>query len=58
MIKEPRLRKSSLSEETIKSLRELGEVLREIHNQLLLEGYVYKNGAFIEPHESKEIKQS
>lgn len=58
MKKEPYIKKSSLSDETIKSLRELGEVLMEIHLQLLADGYKYENGKFIEPNESKEINQS
>ena len=35
------------SDETIKSLTELGEVLRRIHNRLISEGYEIKNGHII-----------
>ncbi len=35
--------------ETVRALQEFGEVLREIHNRLLSEGYVYKNGKLYKP---------
>ena len=37
------------SDETIKSLTELGEVLRRIHNRLISEGYEIKDGVIIPP---------
>lgn len=44
-------RKSSLSDDTIASLVELGEVLREIHEKLIAQGYTYREGKFYEPGE-------
>jgi hypothetical protein len=38
-----------LGPETVRSLQELGELLRTINNRLLSEGYVFKNGKFIKP---------
>jgi hypothetical protein len=35
------------SEETIRSLQELGEAIRQIHNRLVAEGYVIKNGLIL-----------
>ncbi|MEI6480433.1 MAG: hypothetical protein WCO12_02850 [bacterium] len=35
---------SLLTDDTMKSLVELGEVLREIHNRLVSEGYTIENG--------------
>ena len=32
------------SDETIQSLKELGDVLRSIHNRLIAEGYTIKDG--------------
>jgi hypothetical protein len=52
-MKEVPIKKSNLNEETIHVMYELGEVLREIHVQLLSEGYVFKNGVLIKPDESK-----
>lgn len=44
-----------LSDETIKSLIELGEVLREIENRLLKEGKIkVKNGKVIWPETKKQ----
>jgi len=37
------------SEETMEGLRELGDVLQGIHNRLLAEGYVMKDGQLIKP---------
>ncbi len=37
----------SFSTETIGSLQELGEVIRGIHNRLVAEGYVIKNGLIL-----------
>lgn len=37
------------SEETMQSLRELGAVLQSIHNRLLAEGYIIKDGHLIKP---------
>lgn len=34
------------SEETAAALREYGEVLRDIHNRMISEGYVFHNGEF------------
>jgi hypothetical protein len=33
--------------ETIRSLQELGEAIRDIHNRLVAEGYVIKNGSIL-----------
>ena len=41
-----------LSEETIRSLQELGEVYRQIHRRLMSEGYIFQNGEFVKPGES------
>lgn len=48
--------KSEFTDETIQSLRDLGEVLRNIHNRLISEGYVLFNGKFIKPNENKSNK--
>ncbi|TWI96824.1 hypothetical protein JN11_03937 [Mucilaginibacter frigoritolerans] len=37
------------SEETMEALRELGAVLQGIHNRLLAEGYVMKDGQLMKP---------
>ena len=39
-----------LSEETIRAVRELGEILREIYNDKISEGYILKDGKFIKPN--------
>jgi len=41
------------SKETIQSLQELGEVLRQIHNRLLSEGYTIKDGEIFKPGASE-----
>lgn len=38
-----------LSQETIRSLHELGDVLREIHERLMSEGYIIVEGEFVKP---------
>jgi hypothetical protein len=38
-----------LSRETVESLQELGNLLRQIHTRLLSEGYVIKNGEVLKP---------
>ena len=38
-----------LSQETVHSLNEFGEVLREIHERLLSEGYIIKEGKIFKP---------
>jgi hypothetical protein len=38
-----------LSQETIKSLQELGEVYRQIHRRLISEGYIIQNGKIFKP---------
>lgn len=38
-----------LSQETIRSLHELGDALREIHDRLMSEGYTIADGEFVEP---------
>jgi hypothetical protein len=38
-----------LSQETIKSLQELGEVYRQIHRRLVSEGYIIQNGKIFKP---------
>ncbi len=42
------------TDEDIQSFVELGEVLRKIHNRLLSEGYVIKDGKIIAPPTKKE----
>lgn len=37
------------SDETLESLRELGEVIREIHDRLISEGYVIEGGEIYKP---------
>jgi hypothetical protein len=37
----------TLPEETIRAVRELGEILREIYNGKISEGYILKDGKFI-----------
>jgi hypothetical protein len=49
-------RKHLFSEETIKSLFELGEVLRKIHSRILSEGYIFKENQFTHIHEQSEDK--
>jgi hypothetical protein len=39
----------SFSQETIKSLQELGEVYRQIHRRLISEGYIIQNGKISKP---------
>ena len=38
-----------LTEETIRSLQDLGEVYRQIYRRLISEGYIFQNGKFIKP---------
>ncbi len=42
--KRGRVNKQLLTDETIKSFKELGDVLRPIHNRLVSEGYEIKDG--------------
>lgn len=42
------------SEETLASLRDLGEVIRKIHNRLVSEGYVIANGKILKPGEKSK----
>lgn len=48
--------KHIFSEETIKSLFDLGEVLRKIHSRILSEGYIFKENQFIRSHEQSPDK--
>lgn len=41
---------SNLPEETIQAMKELGEILRGIHNRLISEGYTIKNGIISKPN--------
>lgn len=41
--------KHIFTDEEIESLKELGDVLRDIHNRLISEGWVIKGGVFISP---------
>jgi hypothetical protein len=41
-----------LSEETVRSVQELGEVLRQIHLRLRSEGYIIRNGQILSPESS------
>ena len=45
----PKPRKNPLSPETIRSLQELGRLFREIHRELVAEGYVIRDGKIIKP---------
>ena len=49
----------TLSDETVASLLELGEVLRTIHNRLISEGYTISGGQIRKPttHHDEEHKQ-
>lgn len=38
-----------LSQDTIRSLQELGEVYRQIHQRLVSEGYVIRDGKIFKP---------
>jgi hypothetical protein len=38
-----------LSQETIRSLQELGEVYRQIHRRLVSEGYIIRDGKIFKP---------
>jgi len=38
---------------TIESIRELGSVLEGIHNRLISEGYIIKDGIITKGHDSK-----
>ena len=40
---------TNIPEETIKAVRELGAVLRRIHNRLVSEGYIFQDGEYIKP---------
>jgi hypothetical protein len=42
----------TLSEETIRAVRELGAVLRRIHDRKISEGYIFRNGKFIKPNDT------
>ena len=41
--------KQIFSEEEIRSISELGEILRNIHNRLISEGYIIKEGQITKP---------
>ena len=45
------------SEATMQGLRELGTVLQRIHTRLLSEGYIYRDGILINPHENTKTTQ-
>jgi hypothetical protein len=49
--------KKPLSDETIAALKELGEVFRGIHNRLMSEGWVLKEGKLIPPPGYQPPKQ-
>ena len=38
-----------LSQETVQSLQELGDVFRQIHRRLVSEGYIIRNGKITKP---------
>jgi hypothetical protein len=38
-----------LSQETVQSLQELGDVFRQIHRRLVSEGYTIRNGKITKP---------
>jgi hypothetical protein len=44
---------SPFSDETVASVLELGEHLRSIHNRLISEGYVIKNGKIYPPEQQE-----
>jgi hypothetical protein len=41
-----------LSEETVQSVLELGELLKQIHRRLVSEGYIIRNGQILKPESS------
>ncbi|HTA26993.1 MAG TPA: hypothetical protein VK809_04355 [Bacteroidia bacterium] len=41
-----------LTEETIRAVRKLGDVLRRIHDRLISEGYVLENGEFVKSNDT------
>ncbi|HEV2693368.1 MAG TPA: hypothetical protein VG347_10780 [Verrucomicrobiae bacterium] len=45
----PNLPSQPLSQETIRSLQELGEVYRQIHRRLVSEGYIIRDGKIFKP---------
>ena len=47
------VRKNTLPPETIQALRELGEILRRIHNRMISDGYIIKDGVIIKPDANK-----
>lgn len=50
--------KKPFSDETIAALKELGEVLRGIHNRMISEGWIIKGGVFTPPPGYQPPKQS
>lgn len=42
-------RRQPLNPETIRALQELGSVFREIHRELVAEGYIIRDGKIIKP---------
>lgn len=56
---QPQIKKENLfSEETIKSIYDLGCILKKIHSRLLKEGYIFKDNQFILTHEKSENKNN
>jgi hypothetical protein len=49
MVERTDAQKNIFSEETFRSLQELGKVLRRIHNRLIREGWIIKDGVFTPP---------
>jgi hypothetical protein len=45
--KNPIKKKNILSDETFKALVDLGEVLQDIHNDMIAEGYEFKDGKIV-----------
>ncbi len=50
------IKEEPFSEETLKSLYQLGEILRQIHTRVISEGYVFKDDKFILLHDQSESK--
>ena len=43
-----------LSEETVQSVLELGDVLKQIYRRLVSEGYIFRNGQIIKPDNTND----
>jgi len=41
----------TLTGQTIEALRDLGDVLQEVHHRLLAEGYILKDSKYVKAHQ-------